>query len=80
MAVILDATEKARLQEIVTRMTNGEKGLHTKTVGPLKMVRIADIPWALIGMVRVDVAQGKLVYLKTFKGIDFYERRTVPPR
>lgn len=72
---ILADSEKEKLREVVKRMLAGEKGLHTKTIGKLKLVRTNDIPWALIDLVKRDAALGRLTFLKRYKGIDFYERK-----
>ena len=80
MSSILVNSDKEKLREVVSRMIAGEPSLHTKTIGNIKLVRTSEIPEALLELHKRDVALGKYKFLKRFKGVDFYERRAIPPR
>lgn len=84
MDVILAASEKEKIQEVIQRMVAGERGLHTKTVGPIKLVRKSTLPTLLADLVDHDIRRGTLNHIRTFrtKGheVSLYERRHLQGR
>jgi len=72
----LGKSEKESLREVVLRMKNGERGLHTKTIGPLKLVRVGEtMPKLLLQSVEQQEARGKLKLIREGGGIRIYETR-----
>jgi len=57
------------LKEVLQRMTNGEKGLHTKVIEPYKLVRTSTIPELLKELVASEIKSKKFVVHKKRKDI-----------
>lgn len=75
MTVTVADSDKEKIREVVQRMVAGEKSLHVKVIGNLKLVRTSEIPWAIIDRHKQEVSLGYWKFLKSYKGIDFYERQ-----
>ena len=84
MDVILGSSEKEKIKEVIQRMVAGESGLHTKTVGQVKLVRKSTLPTLLADLVDRDILRGTLTHVRTFhaKGheVALYERRDLQGR
>lgn len=77
MDVILAASDKTKLKEVLQRMNAGETSLHSKVVGPLKIFRLKTLPILLAELLASDLKRGRLVAVKRSKEILICERKTV---
>lgn len=77
MDVTLGDSDRIKLKEVIQRMKSGEKGLHTKTVGPIKAFRVGTLPILLKDQLKCDLRKGSLKVLKQSGGILLCERKTL---
>lgn len=77
MDVILGASDQAMLKEVIQRMKSGEKSLHSKTVGPIKVFRLETLPVLLKDLLKSDLEKSRLKVLKRTGGILICERKTL---
>jgi hypothetical protein len=77
MDTILVASDKAKLKEVIQRMNAGEKGLHSKIIGPIKVFRLDTLPRLLRGQLKLDLQRKRLKVLKKHKGVLICERKIV---
>lgn len=77
MDVTLGASDRQKLKEVIQRMKSGEKGLHSKIVGPIKVFREDTLPKILKDVMEIDIKRGSLRRIKRSGGILLCERKTL---